>query len=183
MCVCILCGDEFIGYRNRKGHQKRCNRCLKGMRTCLGCGGRKSRKAKTCINCMPQQAKKSPEAKRISATLRDAIKNALKKRGIQKRKPSFEMLDYTPEQLREHLEKQFDKKMNWDNYGSYWHVDHIVPQARLSYTSTDEVNFQRCWSLENLQPLEALTNLLKSDKLTPKGKALLEKWNDQTKRL
>lgn len=74
-------------------------------------------------------------------------------------------LSYTMKDLKEHLEKQFDSKMSWNNYGSYWHVDHIYPQSLLPYTSMNDDNFKKCWALSNLQPLEAIANIKKSNKL------------------
>jgi len=44
-------------------------------------------------------------------------------------------------------------------------VDHIYPQSLLPYDSYDDPNFQKCWALENLQPLEAIENLKKSNKI------------------
>ena len=77
----------------------------------------------------------------------------------------LEHLPYDMHQLVEHLENQFDDKMNWDNYGSYWHIDHIHPQSLLPYQSMQDENFLKCWCLENLQPLEALENIRKSNKV------------------
>lgn len=74
-------------------------------------------------------------------------------------------LPYTMKKLREHLESQFDDKMSWANYGIYWHVDHIIPQSKLLYTSMMDDNFKKCWSLENLRPLEAIENIRKSNKI------------------
>jgi hypothetical protein len=80
-----------------------------------------------------------------------------------KSKPTFELLGYSVEQLKQHLESQFTKGMTWDNYGE-WHIDHITPRAKLKYETTDDENFKKCWSLDNLQPLWALDNIKKSDK-------------------
>lgn len=74
-------------------------------------------------------------------------------------------LPYTMLQLKEHLEKLFDQNMNWENYGTYWHIDHIMPQSKLPYTSMSDENFQKCWALDNLQPLEAIENIKKSNKV------------------
>lgn len=74
-------------------------------------------------------------------------------------------LPYTMQELRQHLENQFDNKMSWENYGIYWHIDHIHPQSLLLYTSMMDDNFKKCWALENLRPLEAIENMKKSNKL------------------
>ena len=69
-------------------------------------------------------------------------------------------LGYSIDDLKNHLQKQFDHKMTWDNYGIYWHIDHIIPQSCLPYQSMSDDNFKKCWSLSNLRPLDAKTNIL-----------------------
>ena len=69
-------------------------------------------------------------------------------------------LPYTMSQLKEHLESQFEDGMTWGNHTrDGWHIDHIIPQSKLPYDSMDDPNFQKCWALENLQPLEAKENM------------------------
>jgi len=85
--------------------------------------------------------------------------------GKHKAGSTFDHLPYTQQQLKEHLENQFDDKMTWDNYGTYWHVDHIYPQSRLPFDSLDHVNFLTCWALTNLRPLEARENMSKGNKV------------------
>lgn len=74
-------------------------------------------------------------------------------------------LPYTMEELKRHLENQFDNKMNWDNYGIYWQIDHIIPQSKLPYSSMEDDNFKKCWPLSNLRPLEASANRKKQNKI------------------
>jgi hypothetical protein len=74
----------------------------------------------------------------------------------KKRRTWESLVGYALSDLVKHLEGRFDNKMNWRNYGSYWHVDHIKP---LSWFKSDQ--FKECWALENLQPLERIKNLSK----------------------
>jgi hypothetical protein len=85
--------------------------------------------------------------------------------GVRKNKPTFEALGYTLDELVKHLESQFDDAMTWENYGSYWDVDHIYPQSKLPYDTLDHPNFKRCWSLDNLQPLEKSANQSKGNRI------------------
>ena len=75
-----------------------------------------------------------------------------------------ELIGCTPDQLRRHLESQFKRGMRWDNYGSYWHVDHILPVASFDHAVASQR--MQCWHWSNLQPLEARENMRKSDKVT-----------------
>lgn len=102
---------------------------------------------------------------RLAHSVSTAVYSALKSQEATKSSPTFSALPYGLQDLVEHLEKQFDEQMCWDNYGSYWHVDHIYPQSLLPYESFEDENFRKCWALENLQPLEAKENLRKSNKV------------------
>jgi hypothetical protein len=69
-----------------------------------------------------------------------------------------DLVPYNLEQLKQYLEIQFDENMNWDNYGTYWEVDHIIPQNLFDVTIAESKDFQICWSLMNLRPLEKSAN-------------------------
>jgi len=72
-----------------------------------------------------------------------------------------------------YLESKFTKGMTWDNYGTYWHLDHILPCA--SFNHEDEKQRKQCWHWTNFQPLEAEQNVTKSDNIErPQMKLLLE---------
>lgn len=75
------------------------------------------------------------------------------------------IVGYSTKELMDHLEKKFDDKMSWENYGSYWHIDHIIPVSFFKNQSIESEEFKRCWSLDNLQPLEAKENIRKSNKM------------------
>jgi len=92
------------------------------------------------------------------------FKKEFKKNGIEIKYHPEKLVGYTLENLTKHLEKQFDDKMSWDNYGSYWHIDHIKPKSLFNYTSEIDKEFKECWGLNNLQPLEAKANLIKHNK-------------------
>lgn len=65
---------------------------------------------------------------------------------------------YTQQTFREHIEKQFTSDMSWSNYGEYWELDHIIPQSVLLFDDFNCINYQICWSLSNLRPLEVSNN-------------------------
>ena len=87
--------------------------------------------------------------------------------GLKKKKNNrrwVSLVNYTIKDLTEHLEKRFTPKMNWNNYGNYWVVDHIIPRSAFNYTLPEDIGFKRCWALENLQPLTKEENLKKGNK-------------------
>lgn len=75
------------------------------------------------------------------------------------------LVGYSIQDLIQRLEKQFDDKMSWGNYGTYWHVDHIRPVSSFNYILPSDSEFKECWALGNLQPLEAIENIKKSNKI------------------
>lgn len=82
----------------------------------------------------------------------------------------FDHLPYTSDELKAHIESLWESWMNWDNYGRFdkermtWQIDHIVPQSKLPFESFEDKNFQKLWALENLRPLETITNIKKGNK-------------------
>jgi hypothetical protein len=59
----------------------------------------------------------------LTETVRSAVRYGIKYHGAHKgSSKTWRLLPYTPHQLKQHLEAQFDDKMTWDNYGSYWHM-------------------------------------------------------------
>lgn len=94
---------------------------------------------------------------RISARLRSAL-------GRQKAGRSWRtFLDFTYEQLRDHLESRFTDGMTWEKFfDGEIEIDHIRPIASFRYTSTSDADFKECWALSNLQPLWSPDNAMKN---------------------
>jgi hypothetical protein len=101
---------------------------------------------------------------KLISNFRTAIYQVLKENNVKKNGHYFEILKYTPEQLINHLEKQFSDKMTWDNYGD-WHVDHKHPISLYNIKEIGDNEFMKCWSLDNLQPMWGVDNIKKSNKL------------------
>lgn len=74
------------------------------------------------------------------------------------------LVGYTLADLMIHLEGKFNAGMSWDNIGK-WHIDHIIPISAFNFKNTEDIDFKRCWSLKNLQPLWSKDNLSKGNKL------------------
>ena len=83
------------------------------------------------------------------------------------------VLPYSMEELKIHLESLFEPWMTWQNHGKYekknwddnnqdtwtWQVDHIIPHSKLKYDSVNDKNFSKCWALSNLRPYSAKKNI------------------------
>lgn len=75
------------------------------------------------------------------------------------------ILPFTLAELVAHLEAQFAPGMNWANYGSHWHIDHIIPISAFVFVGPDDPSLRVAWSLSNLRPLEKTANLVKQNRL------------------
>jgi hypothetical protein len=94
----------------------------------------------------------------LRVRLNEAINNS-KKQGS-----SVRDLGCSVQELKEHLEKQFQEGMTWENWSVHgWHIDHIIPLA--SFDLTDKEQFLKACHYTNLQPLWAKDNISKKDKI------------------
>lgn len=65
--------------------------------------------------------------------------------------------------FRQWLEARFLPGMTWENYGSEWHVDHIVPIAEFDLTKKKDA--RQCFNFSNMRPLWKADNLAKGRKI------------------
>jgi len=120
-------------------------------------------KAKKIYKRRDQKVLGTPKG-RISCMMSNRIRNSMRK-GMKANHHWEDLVSFTVDQLKMHLEKQFTPEMNWENYGSYWHIDHKIPISVFNYEAPDDIDFKRCWSLKNLQPLEAIKNISKGARI------------------
>ena len=77
--------------------------------------------------------------------------------------PTLQLLGVpNAEFLWNHLEKQFQSGMTRENHGK-WHIDHIIPCT--AFDLTDPEQQKKCFHYTNLQPLWAIDNMKKSNKI------------------
>ena len=84
---------------------------------------------------------------------------------IKERKADYktmELLGCSYEHLEKWLQYQFTGNITLENYGSYWHLDHVIPCARFDLSKDEEI--KRCFHWTNIQPLEATRNTSKGDR-------------------
>ena len=103
---------------------------------------------------------------KLAHVLRVRISDAIKTE--QKTGSAVNDLGCTGEELKIHLENQFQEGMTWDNWKpDGWHIDHIKPLDKFDLT--DPVQFKEAVHYTNLQPLWWNENLEKSDKWVDEG--------------
>lgn len=96
----------------------------------------------------------------------------------KKGKSILKYLPYTIDELKQHLEMQFEPWMSWSNWGRYnaktwnnddvttwtWQIDHIIPQSKFRHISMEDRNFSKCWALKNLRPYPSKYNILEGNR-------------------
>ena len=100
---------------------------------------------------------------KISSSISRRIRKTLKS---NKNSQNWEkIVGYTIEELKNHLEKQFESWMNWNNYGKVsrypkvtWQIDHIRPVHTFNIRSLTDTELKECWKLSNLRPLDSYEN-------------------------
>ncbi len=61
--------------------------------------------------------------------------------------------------LREWFEFNFTSDMNWENYGTYWSIDHVIPVCKFDLTN--ETEKLQCWNWSNMVPVHVKFNSAK----------------------
>ena len=112
---------------------------------------------------------------RLKCSISANISFYLRSHCFNKNKQStLKYLPYSINELKEHLENRFESWMNWNNYGRYdaklwndndvstwtWQIDHIIPHSTFNYSSMNDEDFKKCWSLNNLRPLSSKQNFI-----------------------
>ena len=144
---CRTCGKDR-GYQHKKTVNKEC----------LSCASRRRNKIR--------YEKVDKRHQKLRQIMKAAIGRALKRHDSSKLGNSInQILPYSIPELKQSLESKFQLGMTWDNYGLYgWHIDHIIPDSWFTYKSYQDIDFQKSWALENLQPMWAHDNLIKSNR-------------------
>ena len=106
----------------------------------------------------------TPEGRLIWA-LRVELRSALN--GERKTQNTLTYIGKSPKDLMAYLMSiNTDPNIVPENYGRYWHADHIVPVSHFDHADPKQV--EACWTYSNLQPLEKTANLKKYNKIVPK---------------
>ena len=63
-----------------------------------------------------KERKKNDPVFRLRCLISKHVRDALKKKELKKDHPTWSKIPYTPQQLMDHLEKQFEPWMTWDNH-------------------------------------------------------------------
>ena len=172
--TCKKCLNELDKTRKKNLRQKRsetvfvkCEKCQEEKALKHFAKLKKFYKKKICISCYPKflTEQKTEWCKNEHNTnLNYRIKKSLAARlrtVLVKNDSTMNYIGCNIQYLREWFEYNFMSEMNWDNYASYWSIDHIIPTCKFDLTLEDE-KFKCCnWS--NLMPVTIKYNSSKKE--------------------
>ena len=85
----------------------------------------------------------------------------------------FKLVGCSANLLKDWLIFNFDENMTLENYGSYWHMDHVIPCSLFDFTNNDDIN--NCFKWTNIQPLEGKLNIIKKNNIDKDE--IINHWN------
>jgi len=94
---------------------------------------------------------------RILNNLRTRTWYAVK--GEVKSNTTIKLLGCNISYFKIYIESLFKPWMTWENYGTKWSIDHIIPCAAFDLNIPEQQ--QKCFHYSNLQPLDAIENIKK----------------------
>jgi hypothetical protein len=97
---------------------------------------------------------------KLTCSIRTLITQSFKGQFTTKAKKTIEILGCDFETFKEHIETQFTDDMNWDNYASYWQLDHKTP---ISWSECEE-DVYKLNHYTNFQPLFWKDNISKGNR-------------------
>ncbi len=100
---------------------------------------------------------------RITNALRARVYAAVRKQYGKKAHGTMALIGCSIELLRAWLQSKWKPGMTWENYGTHWHVDHVIPVVEFDLRK--EGQQLQCFHYSNLQPLWKRENLVKQDSI------------------
>ena len=184
--TCKKCLNDMDKIRKKNLRQKKQDNCLA---KCEKCNNEKTLKEfaklkkfykkKICLDCYPTFLKeqKTEWCKnerntnmnyRIKKSLAARLRNVLNKNDT-----TMNYIGCNIQYFREWLEYNFTEEMNWENYGSYWSIDHIIPVCKFNLSLEDE-KF-KCWNWSNMMPVTVKYNSSKKNIIMEQINYIIEK--------
>jgi len=96
--------------------------------------------------------------RKIASSVRSRLNKFISKKG------KLKLIGCAIDEYKVYLESKMTYGMTWDNYGSSWHIDHIIPLSRFNLNIDEELKSAAHYL--NTRPMWAKENLSKGNKLS-----------------
>lgn len=166
--ICMLCNrDKLYAWRNE--NKEKFLDCCKRYRS--------KENVKVYTNEKKKEKYNADENYKQSLLLRNIVRNLINGTTKNPSRRSLELTGCSQQQFKQWIEYNFIDEMNWDNYGDYWNLDHIVPVS--SFDLTKEEDMLLCFQWSNTAPEISKKNYEKFNKIDHvkinyfKGRALM----------
>ena len=172
--TCKKCLNELDKIRKKNQRQKKaetflakCEKCDEEKVLKDFAKLKKFYKKKICISCYPDflREQKTEWCRNESITnINYRLKKSLAARlrnVLNKNDTTMNYIGCNIQYLREWFDYNFNSEMNWENYGSFWSIDHIIPVCKFDLTIEDEK--LKCWNWSNLMPVTIKYNSSKKE--------------------
>jgi hypothetical protein len=162
--TCKYCDNEIDKLRKKNARQKNlqttlaiCELCNQDKTLNNFVVLKKYYKRKICKLCYPSFLRKQKmewESNQRNSNVNYRIKKSLAARlrnVLSKNDTTMNYIGCNIQYLREWFEYNFTEEMNWNNYGTFWSIDHIIPVCKFDLTN--EIEKLKCWNWTNLMPV------------------------------
>lgn len=156
---CKMCGNGMCKHGRTRYRCAQCNNikkcpCGHYFTKCSKCNGcEHGKNIWRCLVCKPKNA--------LASLVRGRICNALRSSTCIKDRGTIEYLGCDIETFKKHIEEQFTDEMSWDNHGTYFELDHIIP---IMYNNPTVEQIKERFHYTNVQPLKKEQNWSKGNR-------------------
>jgi hypothetical protein len=105
-----------------------------------------------------QRKHRSKPINRAYINLRSRIREVFKGK-----RSAVSVFGCSKEEFELHMQSQFTEGMHWNNYGAFWHIDHIIPISHFDPYNEHHKRIANHWT--NLRPLKALENIRRGNRM------------------
>lgn len=174
-CSCKKCLNNLDKIRKKIKRQKKNEGCLAKCEKCSQekplnefAKLKKFYKKKICSVCYPlflteQKTEwcRKEMLTNINYRIKKSLAARLRKVILEKNSSTMNYIGCNIIYLREWFTYNFSSEMNWENYGSYWSIDHVIPVCKFDLTIEKEK--LQCWNWTNLVPVSIKYNSTKKN--------------------
>lgn len=148
---CLWCKTQFITEHPLKVFCSEA--CQYSNKLAAGRGKKRQRSEES------KRLRKTNERRVLYERVGSLLRATLKLRAVQKTRKTFDLLGFSPAELKARLVSTLKEDWTWEDYlVGKLELDHMTPDSWHNYSSVNDEEFKKSWGLENLQLLPKRQN-------------------------